>query len=84
MTKQLTGPALVAYLRDNPTSDVMRAAADEIERLHEALTTAREYVAQALEHERDAYKGFEHVSDIDQIERDLADIDAALSGDTNG
>lgn len=41
MTKQLTGPALVAYLRDNPTSDVMRAAADEIERYRLALTTIK-------------------------------------------
>lgn len=31
MTEQLTGPALVAYLRDNPTSDAMQAAADELE-----------------------------------------------------
>ena len=38
MTDKLTGPALVAYLRDNPTSDAMRAAADEIERLREVLT----------------------------------------------
>lgn len=79
-----TPEALVAYLRDNPTSDAMRAAADEIERLRAALTTAREYVSLALEHERDAYKGFEHVSDIEQIERDLTDIDAALWGDANG
>ena len=38
MSKKLTGPALVAYLRGNPTSDAMRAAADEIERLRAALT----------------------------------------------
>lgn len=37
MTQRLTGPALVAYLRDNPTSEAMRAAADEIERLRDAL-----------------------------------------------
>lgn len=37
MSQKLTGNALVAYLRDNPTSDAMRAAADEIERLREAL-----------------------------------------------
>lgn len=75
---------LVTYLRANPSSEDRRAAADMIDRLRAALTTAREYVAEALAHERDAYKGFEHVSDIDQIERDLTDIDAALSGDTNG
>jgi hypothetical protein len=38
MTKQLTGPALVAYLRQFPTSDDRQWAADEIERLREALT----------------------------------------------
>ena len=37
MTQRLTGPALVTYLRDNPTSYVMQAAADEIERLRTAL-----------------------------------------------
>lgn len=40
---RLTGPALVAYLRDNPTSDAMRAAADEIERLRKALSTIAEW-----------------------------------------
>lgn len=37
MTQRLTGPALIEYLRDNPTSDAMRSAADEIERLRTAL-----------------------------------------------
>lgn len=40
MDKRLTGPELVKYLRDNPTSDAMRAASDEIERLREALRWA--------------------------------------------
>lgn len=43
MSQRLTGPALVAYLRDNPTSDAMRAAADEIERLRVALTTIKKW-----------------------------------------
>lgn len=40
MTQRLTGPALVAYLRDNPTSEAMRAAADEIVGLRYAVATA--------------------------------------------
>lgn len=39
MSQKLTGPALIAYLRDNPTSDAMRAAADEIERLRAIVAT---------------------------------------------
>lgn len=41
MSQKLTGDALVAYLRDNPTSDAMRAAADEIERLRALLDDHR-------------------------------------------
>lgn len=33
MNENLTGPALVVYLRASPTSDASRAAADEIERI---------------------------------------------------
>lgn len=40
---RLTGPALVAYLRDNPTSDAMRAAADEIESLRRTLADIAAY-----------------------------------------
>lgn len=40
MSKPLTGHALVDYLRDNPTSDVMRAAADEIVGLRYAVATS--------------------------------------------
>lgn len=50
MTKKLTGPALVAYLRDNPTSDAMRAAADEIERLRAALEAMMDYAGQPISH----------------------------------
>ena len=70
MTQRLTGPALVAYLRDNPTSDVMRAAADEIDRLRVAMATIRDYpVTSALN--MDAYN-------MQVVAH------AAPSGDTNG
>lgn len=66
------------------STGVIERAADEIERLRAALGTAREYVEQVLGHEKDAYRGHEHVSDISLIETDLRDIDAALSGVSNG
>jgi len=39
----MSGPALVTYLRDSPTSEVSRWAAAEIERLRAALTTIAEW-----------------------------------------
>lgn len=69
MPKRLTGPALVDYLRDNPTSDAMRAAADEIERYRLALTTIKTWpVDSALN--MDAYN--------------MQVVAHAALGDTNG
>lgn len=70
MTKKLTGPALVAYLRSNPTSDVMRAAADEIERYRLALTTIKGWPVTS-------------VLNMDAYNMQVV-AHSALSGDTNG
>lgn len=70
MTQKLTGPDLVRYLRINPTSDAMRAAANEIERLRLALTTIKEWpVTSALNMDAHNMQVVAH---------------AALSGDRNG
>ena len=53
MSQNLTGTALVAYLRDNPTSDAMRAAADEIERLQQSLRDLMRGYIYTLEGGRD-------------------------------
>jgi hypothetical protein len=57
MTEPLTGTALIDYLRDNPTSDAMRMAADEIERLHAAATLA---LSIAESYIRSDYEGTAH------------------------
>ena len=46
--------------------------------LVDALKTAREYVTSELSRERENFKGHENCSSIPAIERDLAQIDAAL------
>ena len=51
----------------------------ERDALREALLLARDFVAEALAQERDAYRGHESVSSIADIERYLAQIDAALA-----
>lgn len=48
MAEKLTGPALVAYLRQFPTSDDRQWAADEIERLRRALQEATDALADGL------------------------------------
>lgn len=50
----------------------------ELAAVRAALDTSRDYVASALAHEREAFKGYEHCSDIKCIEADLAAIDAAM------
>jgi hypothetical protein len=47
--------------------------------LVEALRTARDYVFNELETERQQMKGYERISRIDEIASDLARIDAALA-----
>ena len=42
------------------------------------LKNAREYVTSELSRERENFKGHQNCSDIPAIERDLAQIDAAL------
>lgn len=70
MTQKLTGPALVEYLWDNPTSYAMRAAAYEIERLRLALTTIKEWpISSPLNMDAHNMQAVAH---------------AALSGDRNG
>lgn len=49
----------------------------ELATAREALDLARDYVTTALSQEREAFKGYEHCSDIPSIERDLAQLDAA-------
>lgn len=49
------------------------------ERLEEALRVAREYVVSELAAEHDKFAIYEHYSNIESIEADLAKIDAALS-----
>lgn len=49
------------------------------ERLEAALRNARDYVETALAEERIKFKGYEHCSSLQQMERDLASIDAALN-----
>lgn len=43
MDQRMSGPALVTYLRDSPTSEVSRWAAAEIEHLRAALATIAEW-----------------------------------------
>lgn len=43
MDQRMSGPALVTYLRDSPTSEASRWAAAEIEHLRAALTTIAEW-----------------------------------------
>lgn len=56
----------------------------ERDTLREALEIARDFVAEALARERDAYRGHESVSSIADIERYLAQIDAALAQGQGG
>ncbi|NGR09346.1 hypothetical protein G5B41_17540 [bacterium SGD-2] len=58
---------------------VIHALLAERDALREALEIARDFVAEALAQERDAYRGHESVSSIADIERYLAQIDAALA-----
>ena len=51
----------------------------ERDALREALEIARDFVAEALVHERVTYRGYELASDIDNIEYCLGQIDAALA-----
>lgn len=60
-------------------AETIRALLAERDRLREALATARDYVVLALDQERDAYRGHEAVSDVTDMERDLAKIDATLA-----
>lgn len=53
MSQRLSGPALVAYLRDSPSSDAGRWAADEIERLRGALSDLIRGYVNTLESGRD-------------------------------
>lgn len=63
MDKRLTGPELVAYLRDNPTSDAMRAAADEIDRLRVAMAAIRDYpVTSALNMDAHNMREIAHIA----------------------
>ena len=48
MTQKLTGPALVAYLRQFPSSDDREWAAEEIERLRNALQEATDALSGGL------------------------------------
>lgn len=66
-----------ALLIDDP--DPLRTLLAERDALREALEIARDFVAEALAQERDAYRGYESVSSIANIERYLAQIDAALA-----
>ena len=66
-----------ALLIDDP--DTIRALLAERDALREALEIARDFVAEALAQERDAYRGHEAVSDIADIEHCLEQIDAALA-----
>lgn len=50
-----------------------------LQRLADTLRDARDSVAAELWHERDAFKGYEHCSDISGLEKQLAEIDAALA-----
>ena len=54
------------------------------ERLAEALREARDYVTTELAREREAFKGYEHCSDVASIEADLAKIDALLREQEEG
>lgn len=74
MTQRLTGPALVEYLRDNPTSDAMRAAADEIERLRDALEDSRRAMFAVLSQEPRMKAVAKRV-----LARSVENIDAALT-----
>lgn len=56
----------------------------ERDALRDALEIARDFVAGALAQERDAYRGHESVSSIADIERYLAQIDAALAQGQGG
>lgn len=49
------------------------------ERMEAALRNARDYVETALAEERIKFKGYENCSGIQQMERDIASIDAALN-----
>lgn len=75
-----TPEQLVAYLRDNPTSDAMRAAADEIESLRSTLGMTRAYVETRLQQELRDYEGFEFASRISDHEQALRQIDRVLAG----
>ena len=60
------------------------ARAEAAERRVGELTTMieemREYVSDALHQEREAFKGYEHCSNIPTIEQDLKRIDGTLTG----
>lgn len=66
-----------AVLQSN--AEAIRAQLAEMDALREALEIARDFVAEALAQERDAYRGHESVSSIADIERYLRQIDAALA-----
>lgn len=66
-------------MTDSDLIERLRALLAERDALREALLLARDFVAEALAQERDAYRGHESVSSIADIERYLAQIDAALS-----
>lgn len=78
MTEPLKGTALIAYLRDNPTSDAMRMVADEIERLHAAatlaLTIAESYI-------KSDYEGTSHYQ---VMLKELDPVRAVLAPQQNG
>lgn len=67
--------------RDAPTKGTPKANARLIaaaSALVEALASARDYITSELSRERATFKGHENCSDIPAIERDLAQVDAAL------
>lgn len=69
--------AAVDRLPDSEAAQLDEAS-KAVAALVEALTSAREYITSELDRERQTFKGHENCSDIPAIERDLAQVDAAL------
>lgn len=67
-----TGP----YSDEGEANAHLIAAAPD---LYEALAGARDYVAGDLQERKEIYRGYENLGHIDQVERELKAIDAALA-----